>query len=73
MSHTRKCFACGRKLGSNPYPVDTRDDQWVYVGSECYKLIMRAGLEGYQPPLGGPRLYVLTREDITTQTGQTQF
>lgn len=55
----RRCFACNKKLGSNPYPVDTRDDQYVLVGSECYKKIKSAGDSGYQPPLGGPRLYCI--------------
>ena len=52
-----KCFACGRKLGTAPKLVDTRDGQMVYVGSECGKEIDRAGYVGYQPPKGGPRLY----------------
>ncbi len=56
---SRKCFACGRRLGSNPYPADTRDDQVVYVGSECYKLIKAAGEAGWKPPLGGPRLWAI--------------
>ena len=70
---THRCFACDRKLGVNPYPADTRDSQWVYVGSECYKLIKQAGAEGYQPPLGGPRLYLITRAMVTAKTGQTKF
>lgn len=50
-----KCFACNRKLGKNPQVAITEDvAQLVYVGSECFKLI---GPAGYQPPLGGPRLY----------------
>ena len=56
------CFACDRKLGRNPKLVDTRDDQTVYVGTECYKLVMAAGEKGYQPPAGGPRLYPLKTE-----------
>ncbi len=52
-----KCFACDRRLGKSPKLVDTRDSQTVYVGSECFKLIAKAGETGYQPPLGGPRLY----------------
>ena len=57
----KRCFACDRKLGKNPYLVDTRDAQTVYVGSECYKLIRVAGEAGYQPPAGGPRLFLLPR------------
>lgn len=56
---TEPCFACGRKLGKNPKLVDTRDDQTVFVGRECFKLIVTAGENGYQPPSGGPRLYLL--------------
>ncbi len=52
-----ECFACGRKLGKKPGRVDTRDDQSVFVGRECFKLVMAAGEKGYQPPKGGPRLY----------------
>jgi hypothetical protein len=55
-----KCFACGRKLGKTPKLVDTRDSQLVYVGVECFKEIQRAGEVGYQPPKGGPRLYLMT-------------
>jgi len=58
-----KCFACDRKLGRSYALVDTRDDQLVYVGSECVKLITAAGDKGYQPPKGGPRLYPITECD----------
>lgn len=54
-----KCFACGRRLGKYPILVDTRDDQTVYVGRECAKLVAAAGERGYQPPKGGPRLFPL--------------
>lgn len=54
-----KCFACDKPLGKSPALVDTRDAQTVYVGSECFKKIRAAGDSGYQPPLGGPRLYLL--------------
>lgn len=53
-----KCFACGKRLGTRmPGRADTRDGQWVYVGSECSKRIETAGDEGWQPPRGGPRLF----------------
>lgn len=56
----RRCFACNRKLGKNPKLVDTRDGQTVFVGRECFKLIRQSGvLKGYQPPKGGPRLYLI--------------
>ena len=50
----RRCFACDRRLSSNPYVAVTIDGQIVYVGSDCYKNIGKAG---WQPPKGGPRLY----------------
>lgn len=55
---TERCFACNRTLGKRPAVVDTRDGQTVFVGRECFKLIKAAGEAGYQPPLGGPRLYL---------------
>lgn len=54
-----RCFACGRPLGANPHRADTRDAQVVDVGRECYRLIEAAGEDGYQPPRGGPRLWLL--------------
>jgi hypothetical protein len=53
-----KCFACGKKIKGMPYKADTRDDQTVFVGPKCYTYIMLAKDDGYQPPLGGPKLYV---------------
>lgn len=57
-----KCYACGKRLGKYPHVADTLEDQIVYVGSECYKLILQSDIIGYQPPKGGPRLYPLTNE-----------
>lgn len=57
-----RCFACGKPLGANPWPADTHEDQLVSVGTVCIKLIRAAGDAGYQPPRGGPRLFVLTPE-----------
>lgn len=54
---TGRCFACDRRLGRNPAVAHCRDQQWVFVGSECFKLIRAAGNAGWQPPMGGPRLY----------------
>jgi len=57
---TERCFACGRKLGNRPAAMaDTRDAQTVFVGSECFRLITTAGDAGYQPPKGGPRLWIM--------------
>lgn len=65
MSNER-CFACGRplryRLGTQPACADTRDDQIVYVGTECAKLVKAAGENGYQPPKGGPKLYPMSAE-----------
>lgn len=58
-SPPERCFACGRPLGCTPRTVDTRDDQFVFVGMECLKLVLAAGDAGYQPPRGGPRLWPL--------------
>jgi hypothetical protein len=54
-----RCFACGRVLGVRPLLVDTRDAQTVFVGAECAKQITASGNEGWQPPRGGPRLYLM--------------
>lgn len=53
-----KCYACDRKLDENAWQAKTSDNQEVYVGSECFKHIKKAGQLGYQPPKGGPRLYL---------------
>lgn len=65
-THYRKlepepCFACGKPMRheSHQHEVDTRDDQKVLVGPDCFKHVKRAGEAGYQPPTGGPRLYLL--------------
>jgi hypothetical protein len=53
-----RCFACGRLIQRpDPHRADTRDDQIVFVGPECYRMVVAAGEAGYQPPLGGPRLF----------------
>lgn len=42
------CFVCDKDITkAKKYLVDTRDDQTVYVGSECYKRIKEAGENGY--------------------------
>lgn len=53
------CFSCGKKLGKKPATVTCEDEQDVRVGSECFKLIQAAGIVGYQPPKGGPKLFLL--------------
>ena len=59
MAHDTHCFACGRKLGKNPKRIGCQDDQTADVGTDCFRLIQAAGANGYQPPKGGPRLYLL--------------
>ena len=50
-----KCFACDRKC-KNPALAQTTDGQYVFIGTECLRLIKKAGSGGWQPPKGGPRL-----------------
>ena len=57
-----KCFVCDKKLKQTKYLVITIDGQTVYVGPECFKRIIKTP-GGYQPPLGGPKLYY--RECLT--------
>lgn len=54
-----RCFACDRKLGKKPVLVTCADEQTVYVGAECFKHVRTAQANGWQPPKGGPRLYLL--------------
>lgn len=57
-----KCFACDRSMKNNRYLVDTKDNQTVLVGHDCFKKIEQSGRYGYQPPLGGPRLYCISQQ-----------
>lgn len=52
-----RCFACAKPL-KNAEIADTRDGQIVFVGSDCFQKIRASGQDGYQPPLGGPRLWM---------------
>lgn len=54
------CFACGKPIRSKGYLVDTRDDQTVYVGPDCFKAIQASGDRGYQkgPYMGVGEGYV---------------
>ena len=58
MDAAGRCFACDRPT-KKPVIVDTRDAQLVYVGRCCAARVLAAGEAGYQPPLGGPRLFPL--------------
>ena len=61
MMKETKCYACFKKV-SNPKIVDTHEDQFVHVGSNCFNTIRIAGSQGYQPTKGGPRLFLMTSE-----------
>lgn len=55
-----KCFACGRPITTDRgmHLVDTRDGQLAFVGGDCFAKVRAAGADGYQPPKGGPRLWL---------------
>ena len=55
-----KCFACDKPT-SKPKIVRCIDEQTVLVGSDCFKRIEASGSLGYQPPLGGPKLYCISQ------------
>ncbi len=55
------CYACGRKLTTMKYIVDTRDDQLVNVGKDCYDKIIKAGEEGVTVNEFGLKLYLLKK------------
>lgn len=57
--NNERCFACGRKIKTTIHLADTRDDQIVYVGKDCWKKIKNAGENGWQPDRGGPKLYLI--------------
>jgi hypothetical protein len=54
-----KCFSCEKTITGKTNLVTTMDGETVFVGPICYKKIVESGELGYQPPLGGPRLYLL--------------
>lgn len=54
---TERCFACNKPLKKFQYYCETSDGQGVYVGRDCWVKAKKSGSIGYQPPLGGPRLY----------------
>ena len=59
-----RCYACDHyvKAGKSPRIVWTSDGQLQWVGYCCYKKISKAKKKGYQPPLGGPRLFIFNPE-----------
>lgn len=59
-----KCYACGKKFRKNSYgrivfhpEVLTVDGQRQFVGHDCYRRVINAGVDGWQSPRGGPRLF----------------
>ena len=63
------CFACNRIISTTTRIVDTRDNQLVFVGADCYKRIAAAREAGYQPPQGGPRLYLANKGHAVIKNG----
>lgn len=65
MGHAR-CFACNKALAhSSVHKVQVAGELTiVFVGPDCFERINRAGDEGYQPPLGGPRLHIPSEEAL---------
>ena len=61
MSESERCFACDRPLAAIKNFVITEDlAQTVAVGHDCYRKIRKMDARGgYQPPLGGPRLFLI--------------
>lgn len=63
MTSPDRCFACNARL-SRPefvFLTDHMSDGKHYevnVGPECFHHVETAGAEGYQPPKGGPRLFL---------------
>lgn len=55
-----RCYACDRTAKTAGAVVYTADDggQRQFVGPDCYQQIQAAGSAGFQPPKGGPRLYI---------------
>lgn len=68
-AHAEKCFACGRRLPKSRFKVWTLDGQNVFVGPDCYAHVSTAHKAGYQPPLGGPKLYTRVVYMWLTRTG----
>lgn len=54
---TEKCYACGKRLSSNPYVVLAPDGKGAHVGSECYASIKQAGPNGFLTKRGVLKIY----------------
>jgi hypothetical protein len=47
---------------ASKYLIRCIDEQTAFVGSDCFKKVRAAGAEGYQPPLGGPKLFEISQQ-----------
>lgn len=68
-----KCFACDRQIKTTPRILACLDEQTVYVGPCCFAKAENAGLGGYQPPKGGPRLYTLLAKFLLPRRPRSAF
>lgn len=65
MRHTAKgdrCFACDKPLRNADAVVTEDGRQHPFVGRDCFRRIGAAGPKGYQPPKGGPRLFLFAKD-----------
>lgn len=54
------CFACDRVHGKSEYVLLEDGSRTVPVGRSCYAKVRKADrIEGYQPPNGKPRLFLI--------------
>jgi len=57
-AHQLRCFACNKPIPSGKgATAHAIDEQRVDVGPDCFTRILLAGIVGYLPPKGGPRLF----------------
>lgn len=68
-----RCYACGKRFRdpNNRQAAFLPDDGHasVLVGPECFRKIVKAAHQGYQPQSGGPRLFVEKRFAAMTAGG----
>lgn len=66
------CFACGNSLQEIGRPVTTINGQGPWVGQECgcYQHVKEAAEAGYQPPKGGPRLWLVDLDPNAARTNR---
>ena len=59
---SEKCHACGKTMKPGPNScltvyLEDDDHRGVKVGPDCFRHVHRAGVAGYKPRGGGPRLF----------------